>query len=205
MPKARIVGHAKSSITPLTEVFFRFQCVDGVIGKLRKVASHFASERLPTAALRACQGLRPLEPCMVPAKVFGRKEVHMRRRNECIYERLTDTEYKQLMARVKRSGQTAQSYMIRAAFGKRIYGADTYAEFRGILDHLRDTDYQLNKIGININQIAKVVNTKRDIEKYDELCTELEKIAALRKEAQDTWQLLRLSLEDHLTDHSPDV
>ena len=126
----------------------------------------------------------------------------MRKRNRNVYVRFTDAEYSQLMSRINRSGQSIQSYMVKAALVSRIYGADTYAQFKGILEHIRAIDYQLAKIGTNINQIAKLANTKKEIEKYDELRKDIDLIYKLKKEAVSNWQLLRLSLEVIPTEHS---
>ena len=129
----------------------------------------------------------------------------MRKRNRNVYVRFTEAEYKQLSTRVKRSGQNTQTYMLRAALGRRIYGADTYAEFKGILDRISNIDYQLRKIGININQIARITNTNKKTDEYEDLLQSIQMIQDMRKEAYDTWQLLRLSLEEKPTEPSADA
>ena len=120
----------------------------------------------------------------------------MRKRNRNVYVRYTEEEYKQLMNRIKHSGLSIQSYMIKASLDKRIYGTEAIDDVRGVMERLRDMDYQLNKIGVNINQIVRLAHSDGEWEKYDELIRYLEKILDMREEAQYSWQLLRLSLAD---------
>ncbi len=120
----------------------------------------------------------------------------MRKRNKNVYVRFTEAEHKELMARIKSSGLSIQSYMLRAALGKKIYGAEVIDDISGVLDRLRDMDYQLNKIGVNLNQIAKVANADGEWNNYVKLMRHIEMIRDMREEAQYSWQLLRFSLGD---------
>ena len=129
----------------------------------------------------------------------------MRKRNKNVYVRFTEDEYRKLMSRIKRTGLSIQSYMVKASLGGKIYGADTYAEFKGISDSLRDMDYQIRKIGTNINQIIRLANKAKNVEEYEELFDYLRKVCEFRREAYHTWQLLRLSLEEKPTGPSADA
>ena len=129
----------------------------------------------------------------------------MRKRNKNVYVRFTEDEYKQLMSRIKNSGLSIQSYMIRAALDRKIYGAKTCKETIEAMKKIRDMEYELNKIGTNINQIARWANVKGDVAKYEELMGNIERINNMKEEAQYSWQSLRLSLEGLPMPHYTDV
>lgn len=106
------------------------------------------------------------------------------RRNEIapVKVYLTNSEHKKLESFAAKSGYSKSSYM-RQIFNRVIPPAMPPKEFY-------DFTYELNKIGVNINQIAKIANMTGNIEadKYKE---NYEKLQAIISDIQNKYLMPR--------------
>ena len=115
----------------------------------------------------------------------------MRKRNQPVYIRFADDEYKQLMKKVKSSGQTIQSYIINTALNGKVSSTEEIIEIKTKNKLLADIDRQLRGIGTNINQIAKAANTQGFIPAVKELSNIYSEISAMKNEVNKQWQSTR--------------
>ncbi|MGK7875441.1 MAG: plasmid mobilization relaxosome protein MobC [Xenococcaceae cyanobacterium] len=80
------------------------------------------------------------------------------KRSNHIHIRLSDSEYHQIQAKAKQLGISMSEFVRRAAFRRELpqplpqINIDTYSE-------LGQIKLELNRMGINLNQIAKACNT----------------------------------------------
>lgn len=86
--------------------------------------------------------------------------------------RLTEEEYKKIKEKVEEAGISQQQFLLRASLGKEIIHIK---EFQALI-------FQIKKIGININQIARHSNETGIVSEDD--------ITEIKKEVNLLWQLL---------------
>lgn len=72
-----------------------------------------------------------------------------RKRNNQIVIRLSDEEYKKYIEQVEKSELTQNAFFVRCITKKKII----------VVDGLKETLTELKKIGVNINQISKNLNS----------------------------------------------
>jgi len=102
-----------------------------------------------------------------------------RTRNNVVYLRLNDDEYRILQEKCKLSKhRNISDYLRQQIVEDIIY----YIDYK----YLRKYNYQLGKIGTNINQIAKKANQTNSIYQSD--------IEELKKEMESLWQLQKSML-----------
>ena len=104
-----------------------------------------------------------------------------RTRKNAILIYLSDDEKRILDEKVKISNTGSRSEFIRQLI---VYGFVYYVDYR----YLRKYNYQLGKIGTNINQVAKRINETRSIHQTD--------IDELQKEMEKVWQLQKSMLSE---------
>lgn len=81
-------------------------------------------------------------------------------RSRNIHIMATDFEYEQIINKMKASGKTSlREFLIDAAINGYLIKVD-YSDMRNLA-------YEINKIGVNINQIAHKVNSKDAVSKTD--------------------------------------
>ena len=102
-----------------------------------------------------------------------------RTRNNVVYLRLSDDEYRILLEKCKLSKHRNVSDYLRQQIVEDIV---YYIDYK----YLRKYNYQLGKIGTNINQIAKKANQTNCIYQSD--------IEDLKKEMESLWQLQKSML-----------
>ena len=79
-----------------------------------------------------------------------------RKRNERLYVMVTSEEKEIITNKMKKSGMTNLGEFVRLALTyTNITNVDTSA--------MRDLTYEINKIGVNINQIAKAANSRSSV------------------------------------------
>lgn len=84
------------------------------------------------------------------------KKVENRIRSKDIHIRVTDSEYQALQERMKEAGKiTMQGFLLEAGINGYLIKVD-YTE-------LKNLTQEINKIGVNINQIAHKINTENMI------------------------------------------
>lgn len=97
-------------------------------------------------------------------------------RDRNIHIMATDYEYQQIMARKEEAGSTSlQEYILEVA----INGFLIKVEY----SDLKSLAYEINKIGININQIAHKVNTENTVYKSQ--------MDAIQEDIDLIWKMLR--------------
>lgn len=89
--------------------------------------------------------------------------------------RLTEEEYGKIKGKVSESGISQQQFLLKTALGKEIVHIK---EFQELI-------FQIKKIGININQIARHSNETGNISK--------EEISEVKGGLEKIWQLLKVS------------
>ena len=91
--------------------------------------------------------------------------------------RLSDREYNLAKRKIRKSGMKQQDYLLDAILGKKIVN----------LEELRDLILELKRQGVNLNQIAKQMNSyqKLDTGEFDHTI----------KEVGKTWESLRQYLQ----------
>ena len=107
--------------------------------------------------------------------------MYNRTRNNPLLIYLSDDEKRILDEKVKISNACSRSEFIRQLI---VYGFVYYVDYR----YLRKYNYQLGKIGTNINQVAKRINETRSIHQTD--------IDELQKEMEKIWQLQKSMLSE---------
>lgn len=104
-----------------------------------------------------------------------------RNRNNHINLRLTLDEFLDLKSKIQKTKMTNQEYLFKCAFDKKIV----------VIDGIKDFSVQLKKIGTNVNQIAKQVNSGIILDCSSEL-------KIIQEGLDETWQQLKVFLEKHL-------
>lgn len=98
----------------------------------------------------------------------------MAHRNRKMTFRLTQEEYERIKSKVKESGLSQQQFLLKTALEKEII---YIKEFQSLI-------FQIKKIGININQIAKHCNETGAISKDD--------MKEIKEGVNRIWQSLKL-------------
>ncbi len=99
----------------------------------------------------------------------------MAHRNRKMTFRLTQEEYEIIKRKVEEAGISQQQFLLKTALGKQIVHIK---EFQSLI-------FQIKKIGININQIAKHCNETGAISKDD--------MKEIKEGVNRIWQLLNQS------------
>ena len=99
-----------------------------------------------------------------------------RTRQQQVIIRMTNDEFTRMKQLVAASGLNQQSYLLRAILNKRIVNTD------GVKQILP----QLKGIGTNLNQLTRLAHTGYPVP--------ADEVAAMRKELEALWQLLRQSI-----------
>ena len=104
------------------------------------------------------------------------KEEVFRIRNKQISFRATEYEYELIQQRLKESGKkTLRDYLLNVAIDGYVINVD-YKE-------IKDLAHEINKIGVNINQIAHKVNSENQVYKAD--------IEEIQEDVDLIWRMLR--------------
>ena len=115
----------------------------------------------------------------------------MRRRNKAITIRLTEEEYALLCSKHKQTGVSQQAYIISAIKDVSVIPSDQLAVMKEISATFASLEQQLRGIATNINQMARIANSRnyapgiRVVEKISR------EIAGYRKDSEEIWQSIR--------------
>ena len=118
----------------------------------------------------------------------------MRKRKNVITIRMNDAEYNILKDKVRKSGLTQQSFIIRSINGASIPSADELTIQKEISRTLADLVRQLRGLSTNVNQIAHVANGWNILPSIEELAKIHNEIAGYRKESEALWLSIRSSI-----------
>lgn len=100
-----------------------------------------------------------------------------RTRPKQIVIRMTEEEYQKVKKKVEKSGMSQQEYITRAITNKPIVNTGG----------LKELGLEIKRIGVNLNQIARSCNQGEK--------ASLDEIRKIGKELNETWRLLRLSVQ----------
>lgn len=115
----------------------------------------------------------------------------MRKRNHTVAFRMNDEEYKNFQKKLKESGQTSQTFLLRAVEGAEILPAEEVNALCRISASLSEHNRQVRGIATNINQMAHVANVTGMTESERTLKELSETIYSYRKEGEAIWQSIR--------------
>ena len=119
----------------------------------------------------------------------------MRKRNNTVHIQMNDNELGTLKDRVKESNKPSiQSYALDALLDGQITDGRLIEELTNTNKLISDIDRIEKGIGVNVNQIAKKVNTY-DIVLQDDIDIIKMEIDKSKQERNELWQLTRLYLQ----------
>ena len=115
----------------------------------------------------------------------------MRRRNKAITIRLTEEEYALLCSKLKRTGVSQQAYIISAIKNVSVIPSDQLAVMKEISATFASLEQQLRGMATNINQMARIANSRNYAPGIRVLEKISREIAGYRKDSEEIWQSIR--------------
>ena len=117
-----------------------------------------------------------------------------RKRNNAVTVRMNDAEYADLQNRVSESGLSQQAFIISAVRGASITPSDEIAVLKDISKTFASLERQLRGLATNVNQMAHVANGYGVVPAAQELERLSAQLGNYRKESENVWQSIRLSI-----------
>ena len=114
-----------------------------------------------------------------------------RKRNHNVNVWMDDEEYNYLKNAVKQNGISQQSFIINAVYGAKIISSIEIAVLIGLSKTFADLERQLRGMATNINQIARIANTCKNVPASNELNNLSSSIERYRKESERIWRSIR--------------
>ena len=115
----------------------------------------------------------------------------MRRRNKAITIRLTEEEYALLCSKLKQTGVSQQAYIISAIKDVSVIPSDQLAVMKEISATFASLEQQLRGMATNINQMARIANSRNYAHGIRVLEKISREIAGYRKDSEEIWQSIR--------------
>ena len=115
----------------------------------------------------------------------------MRRRNKAITIRLTEEEYALLCSKLKQTGVSQQAYIISAIKNVSVIPSDQLAVMKEISATFSSLEQQLRGMATNINQMARIANSRNYAPGIRVLEKISREIAGYRKDSEEIWQSIR--------------
>lgn len=121
----------------------------------------------------------PLTLHILGVAIFEFKGVDgvMRKRAKNVHIRMTEEEYKVFEKLLEKSGLTQNEYGLRCLSNKKIV----------VLDGFKELAEQVKKVGVNVNQIAKGINSRSGVSEGV--------ITEMQKELGEVWRSLSAFLQ----------
>ena len=117
----------------------------------------------------------------------------MRKRQNIVYVRMNDEEYELLKKKLEQTKLTLQSYIINSSLNAKVPTAEEVNELKKLNQLFADYNKQLKGIAVNINQMAKKLNSNENIE-YEQLLKIDSQLLRMKEEVQELWRLIRLQI-----------
>ena len=117
----------------------------------------------------------------------------MRKRQNIVYVRMNDEEYELLQRKLEQTKLTLQSYIINSSLNAKVPTAEEVNELKKLNQLFADYNRQLKGMAVNINQMAKKLNSSEKIE-YEQLQKLDSQLLRMKEEVQDLWRLIRLQI-----------
>ena len=118
----------------------------------------------------------------------------MRKRNVDTHIMLTEDEHDALIEAQRKTGLHTRELILNAISEKPFITTEYTDELRNANETLSKLYIELHKIGVNINQLARVANTTGDISAEYQLYDIDNKLNELGKECEDAWRFIRRSI-----------
>ena len=115
----------------------------------------------------------------------------MRKRNKAITIRLTEEEYALLCSKLKQTGVSQQAYIISAIKNVSVIPSDQLAVMKEISTTFASLEQQLRGMATNINQMARIANSRNYAPGIRVLEKISREIAGYRKDSEEIWQSIR--------------
>ena len=115
----------------------------------------------------------------------------MRRRHKAITIRLTEEEYALLCSKLKQTGVSQQAYIISAIKDVSVIPSDQLAVMKEISTTFASLEQQLRGMATNINQMARIANSRNYAPGIRVLEKISREIAGYRKDSEEIWQSIR--------------
>lgn len=117
----------------------------------------------------------------------------MRKRQNIVYVRMNDEEYELLKKKLEQTKLTLQSYIINSSLNAKVPTADEVNELKKLNQLFAEYNRQLKGMAVNINQMAKKLNSNENIE-YEQLQKLDSQLLRMKEEVQELWRLIRLQI-----------
>lgn len=115
----------------------------------------------------------------------------MRKRNNDVHIMLSDTEYAQFIELLNRTNLNYREFILNAVSGNPFITTE-YAQELSKLNELLGKIYgELNKTGVNVNQLAKIANSTGNSVDIAELNNISSRLSILCKGCEKVWQYTR--------------
>ena len=128
------------------------------------------------------------------ATILPRKELQMRKRNKAITIRMTEEEYAMLCSKLAQTGVSQQAFVINAITGIAIIPSEQTAVLKEISSTFASLEQQLRGMATNINQMARIANSRNFAPGTRELEKISQQISRYRKDSEEIWQSIRSSI-----------
>lgn len=115
----------------------------------------------------------------------------MRKRNKSITIRMTEEEYALLCSRLKKTGISQQAYIINAVKDVAIIPSDQINVLKEISATFASLELQLRGTATNINQMARIANSRNYAPGIRVLEKIFQEICGYRKDSEKIWQSIR--------------
>lgn len=115
----------------------------------------------------------------------------MRKRNKAITIRMTEEEYALLCSKLKQTGVSQQAYIISAIKNVSVIPSDQLAVMKEISATFASLEQQLRGMATNINQMARIANSRNYAPGIRVLEKISREIAGYRKDSEEIWQSIR--------------
>ena len=118
----------------------------------------------------------------------------MRKRKKAITIRMTDEEYALLCGKLEQTGLSQQAFVISAVTGAAIIPSEQISILKETSSTLASLEQQLRGMASNINQMARIANSRNYAPGMRALKKISQEISEYRKDSEEIWQLIRSSI-----------
>ena len=109
----------------------------------------------------------------------------MRKRDHGVFLRMTTAEMELFKEKLTQSGLTQTAFVIKSISGAQIASTELAIEMRNQSRLIMDLFSQIRRIGVNINQLAKVANQTGNITAINELQRSTNELIKLHSEIKN--------------------
>ena len=107
---------------------------------------------------------------------------------------MTDEEYALLCSKLEQTGVSQQAFVINAIIGAAIIPSNQIAVLKEISSTFASLEQQLRVMATNINQIARIANSRNYAPGIKILEKISQEISGYRKDSEEIWQSIRSSI-----------